>query len=232
MIRYLPLAVCLAVIIVTGCGELKPPKSSGRGAMMIASTQAKNPRAIVTGTLLRRNARIVSDQIHRIEVAREIDSVTKRYVVLFGPFPESSFQPTTQPGEGVYLGQPPYFFLASGWGIVSGDWPLAETDLVTAAAEGTTFVLQIDGAVHRVILIALSGSETIKVDRKASPGSPFVWTSTVDSYIEYRAGDPWPPTTMPVANNEELELFVKVALERAAAAGLPDAPTIRLRLTR
>ncbi len=231
MIRYLPLAVCLTVIIVTGCGEPKPPKSSGRGAMMIASTQEKNPRAIVTGTLLRRDARIVSDQIHRIEVAREIDSVTKRYVVLFGPYPEIPFPATTQTAEGVYLGHAPYFFLASGWGILSGDWPLAETDLVAAGAEGTTFILQIDGAVHRVILVAISGSETITVDRKASPGSPFVWTSTVDSYIEYRAGDPWPPTTMPVANDEELELFVKVALERAAGADLPDAVKIRLRLT-
>lgn len=226
MIRHLPLVVSLAVIIVTGCGEPKPPKSNGRGAMMIASTQEKNPRAIVTGTLLRSGGPIVTDHIHRIEIAREIDSVTKRYVVLFGPYPESPFHTTTQTGEGVYLGQPPYFFLARGWAITSGDWPLAETDLVSAGAEGTTFILQIDGAVHRVILIALSGSETATVDRKASPGSPFVWTSTRDSYIEYRAGDPWPPTTMPVSDNEVLELFVKVALERAAAANLPDAARI------
>lgn len=78
------------------------------------------------------------------------------------------------------------FWLVTGWVYLS-NWPMAETDRVTAGAEGTTMVVQIDGSTHRVYLPWKDAGSTVTVTLKDSGKPPKVLTNAGD-YTQHSLG--------------------------------------------
>ena len=94
------------------------------------------------------NKKFETDQVLKIEIVQQSPRAFHNYSVLLGPELKSSKKAT-----GILLNSEPTFYLQEGTAFLAGDYVVAKTPWVAAAAEGTNIVLEIvDKAKQRVYL--------------------------------------------------------------------------------
>ena len=104
----------------------------------------------------------------------------RRYRVYFG-----GLTPSTN-GTVEYRNADPELVVKAGYGMAWGWRPFITTDRITTATDGTTVLVQIDGDVHRVILIS-SGTvrvETRPGDDECSPQQSVTFLKEPWTYVE------------------------------------------------
>lgn len=89
------------------------------------------------------------------------------YAVLFGARPGVDEEAELQVLDG-----PPYLFLMRGWVYVKGTRPVVRARRVVAAAEGTEYVIQIDGDDERVFLLDVTHKERLNVTLMSPDDKP------------------------------------------------------------
>jgi hypothetical protein len=187
-------------------------------------TGITNVSAVVTDVLTElpegEHITITTREFKRIRIHYKEDKEWRVYEVLFGPNPGSG-----ETAEGWYHTSIPTFHIDRGWAYISGDKPMGEAEVVTAIADGTSLILQVQGGVDRVYLL----DRPLKVDsvRTALGSSSKQFAAddvrNTDKYVETN-----PPKTellgpFNVRDTASVQSFVEYVKQRAVDARIIDA---------
>ncbi len=206
--------LCFFVNICWAAGCAAPPP--------VLDSVKEHPRALITGILLRPGEEIRTRNIFRGQIRYRMGNRDKYVDMLLGPYPYTA---AVTDAVAWYDNPVPRVFCEAGWCLLAGDWPLAQSALVDATADGCTIILQIDGPIHRVYLLRKTGRETGTVTLRANDSIKQVWVADQDRYVQV---DPVIPNVItppaPVSTAAvPIQNFVAYVKARASEAEVREA---------
>ena len=148
----------------------------------------------LNGNAVRRDFRpweeFASENIVKLKIAEQTNTKTYDYKMLLGP----KLGAPGATARGSLHHSDPCFYVEEGWAMAWGRYPMLCTNWVCAAAEGTTFAIEVvDSNTRRIYFLGGATGSTVRVNCGANTGT----LTVVGTYIEIHADCVFPPTPYP-----------------------------------